>query len=114
MTQFAKPRLKLRLDGSVQILKAAPLGWSCYAAGDFIRMHYGTRTAFALRWHLHYGALCEALAGDHASARRAGLVGEYRQLLGLRSEPSQASRRASLSYYRARGMQVPRTLRAGS
>ena len=85
-----KPRLKLRTSGAVEIVTPGTVGWTEPTARRFIRKHYGSLQAFALRYRLPYGAVCNAVGHAHAE-RTAGPTATVRQLLGLKSNPTRAS-----------------------
>jgi hypothetical protein len=103
----SKPRLKLRVDGTVEVLIPGSLSWSAFRARDFIREQYGTVQAFALRFGLNYGMTCDALRDDRLASERAGGVAHIRQMLGLKSAPTRASMRMVAAYYRSRGLAQP-------
>lgn len=98
-----KPHLKLHTDGRVEILRTGT-HWRVHAATDFIKRHYGTRVAFAATYGLNYDAVCEALRDDRSAVRSAGRIELVRKFLGLRSEPTSASRNLSRSYQKSRVM----------
>ena len=88
-----KPRLKPTAKGSLCILQKGLNPWGEASARKFVLEHYGSLSAFALRYGFSYGAVCTALRSNR-SARMAGQVATIRQALGL---PSQPSHRALLS-----------------
>ena len=99
-----KPHLKLHLSGAIEVLASRHF-WNVGQADAFIKRHYGSRAAFAACYGFDYGTVCAALRGDHGCVRQAGGVELVRKFLGLRSNPTDASRRQSFAFYRSRGLQ---------
>ncbi len=85
-----KPRLKLNSDGGVEVVSPGVVGWNERAARLFVRTHYGSLQAFAIRYRLPYYAVCNAV-GHVQAERTAGPTATVRQMLGLKSNPTQAS-----------------------
>lgn len=85
-----KPRLKLSTSGKISLLTPGKVEWKEYAARRFIRSHYGSLQAFAIRFALPYAAVCNAVDNPRFE-RTAGPVATVRQLLGLPSNPTPAS-----------------------
>lgn len=87
-----KPHLKLHLTGHVTVLRHGEVGWKCKAAKAAVVQHYGSMAAFARLYRLEYQHVQDALATEWA-AERAGGIAHVRQLLGLRSAPTESSAR---------------------
>lgn len=87
-----KPHLKLHVNGHVSVLRQGDVGWKCKQAKAAVVKHYGSMAAFARLYRLEYRHVQDALETDYAEAR-AGGIAHVRQLLGLRSIPTEASAR---------------------
>lgn len=85
--QEMKPRLKRYSDGRLAVLTPSLIPWGENSARKFLQEHYGSVSAFAIRFGFSYDAVCAALRG-RSSERMAGNVATVRQVLGLPSNPS--------------------------
>ena len=83
----AKPHLRLRLDGSIDVLRAGNLGWSSADARGFIVDLSGDVQSYCRRMRLNYGQVCAALRPSWAY-RGAGASSYVRLLFGLPIQPS--------------------------
>lgn len=94
-----KPRLKLLNTGRLLVLQPAVLGIQESQLKRRLTRHYGSMSAFAVRFGFRYSDVVTALSVDTKSkagtcagvASAAGGVAEVRRVLGLRSEPSKTA-----------------------
>lgn len=85
-----KPHLKLLLNGRISIVRKGELGWSELEAKSFVRRQYGSIQDFADRIEISPVTVYDALKSfNHHAIKQAGKVAFVRQLLGLRSNPTE-------------------------
>lgn len=88
-----KPRLKLRLDGSVVLLSPGDGLLNERHARRLVERHWGSIERFAERMGLSYWAACQAMTFQ--GRRSAGQIREARLMLGLPSTPTAHAVRCS-------------------
>lgn len=93
-----KPHLKLSINGRISVLRPAITGMPESEMKRRIGQHYGSMSAFAVRFGFRYSDVVTALCMDNNERTStggilsaAGGVSEVRQVLGLFSRPSKAA-----------------------
>ena len=96
---MTRPHLKLHVDGSLSLVRKASAS-TTNSGREIIKARYGSVTRFARTFNLPYGVVCQATqpSMERFNIRRAGAIAQIRQILGLRSEPSERSKKAVATY----------------
>lgn len=90
----AKPHLRMRLDGHIEVLRVGNLTWTEADARSFLVALSGSLQNYCRRMRLNYGEVCKALRpAPFLAYYGAGSVSYIRLLFGLAVQPdARASR----------------------